>query len=606
MKMFNINSALIVCLLFAMNTMMTAQDKKSDDQTEEKVIIIKETKDKDGKIRVETITKENGEIEVEVTVDGEEVAVDDIEEIEIIELKDGNAFFLKEGLSLPENMEFKEDFKFNFKSDDSGQLGVMLKTEEGVQNGQEGTVVISEVFENSAAEAAGLKVGDIITAVDGKAVKTIAEAVEGIKAHKAEEDVKIDYTRAGKAASVTATLKKSKQRNTFMWKGDDGQSFKWQGKHDHWKDMSKGLTFKMDGDSDKGYLGISLSDEDNAEGAPVTDVNKESAAAKAGLQKGDIITGINGEKVASVKDLLEAMKGKKAAEEITIDYTRDGNAAQVKATLQKAANRRLGFFRSDDGEDYEIEIEMDNEGDKNHHWIEKKVEKRIKKLDIGNKGFLGVYLGGDNENGVKINGVVEEGAAEKAGLKKGDIITKINDTNIEKYSDLKQSLKGTKPDDVIKVTYTRDGQSKTVDVTLGKMKLHSMKNIISETGLDKCEDISKRIVIIKKKGEKDVEVETEIEEEIEINNPNQLEFQSMDLYPNPNNGTFTLNFQTDSKEAITVKVLSIQGKEVFREEIKDFSGSYTKKIDITNQAKGVYFLNILQGEQKMTKKLIYN
>ena len=605
MKMFNINAALTVLLIFVVSTVAMAQDKQSDDQKEEKVIIIKETKDKDGKIRVETITKENGEIEVEVTVDGEVVDVEDVEDIEIIELKDGNSFFEDNSFETVYDLKLKlnEDFNFNFKDDDRGQLGVMLETKEGVKNEEKGTVVISEVFENSAAEAAGLKAGDIITAVDGKAVTTISEAVEAIKAHKAEEDVKIDYTRDGKAASVTATLKKAKQRNTFMWKGDDGQSFQWQGKNDLFEDRDIHV---LKTHQNKGYLGINITDNENTKGAVITDINKESAAEAAGLKKGDVITGINGQKVESVNDLLNAMDGKKVDDEITIDYTRDGNTAQVKATLQKAANRRFGFFRSDDGDDYEIEIEMDNEGDKNHHWIEKKIEKHLGKVSMSQKGFLGVYLGGDDENGVKINGVVEEGAAERAGLQKGDIITKINDTAIEEYDDLSKALKDTKPEEVIKVTYTRDGQSKTVDVTLGKMKMPKMDAIIKGSGLDKCDDGSKRIVIIKKKGEEEVEVETEIEEEIEIDNPNQLEFQSMDLYPNPNNGTFTLNFQTDSKEAITVQVLSIQGKEVFREEIKDFSGSYTKKIDITNQAKGVYFLNILQGEQKMTKKLIYN
>ena len=58
------------------------------------------------------------------------------------------------------------------------------------------------------------------------------------------------------------------------------------------------------------------------------------------------------------------------------------------------------------------------------------------------------------------------GAAD-AGLQRGDVITKLDDTEIESGDDLSGVIDGKKPGDTMKVTYVRDGESHTVTVTLG-------------------------------------------------------------------------------------------------------------------------------------------
>ncbi|WP_329548094.1 trypsin-like peptidase domain-containing protein [Streptomyces sp. NBC_01356] len=70
--------------------------------------------------------------------------------------------------------------------------------------------------------------------------------------------------------------------------------------------------------------------------------------------------------------------------------------------------------------------------------------------------------------GVAVVEVKSGGAADKAGIEPGDIITKIGDTDITTITSLAEALAAEKPGDKVAVTYTRGGSEKTVDVTLGE------------------------------------------------------------------------------------------------------------------------------------------
>jgi len=70
--------------------------------------------------------------------------------------------------------------------------------------------------------------------------------------------------------------------------------------------------------------------------------------------------------------------------------------------------------------------------------------------------------------GVAVVEVKSRGAADKAGLEAGDIITRLGDTGITTITSLSEALAAESPGDKTSVTYTRDGDEKTVDVTLGE------------------------------------------------------------------------------------------------------------------------------------------
>jgi len=84
-----------------------------------------------------------------------------------------------------------------------------------------------------------------------------------------------------------------------------------------------------------------------------------------------------------------------------------------------------------------------------------------------NAAFLGVMTE-KAEKGAKVTEVTKGSSAEKAGLKEGDVITKIGDDVVTGPDDLYKAVGKHKPDEKVLITYLRDGKQMTANATLGK------------------------------------------------------------------------------------------------------------------------------------------
>ena len=89
--------------------------------------------------------------------------------------------------------------------------------------------------------------------------------------------------------------------------------------------------------------------------------------------------------------------------------------------------------------------------------------------DDANHAMLGVTTE-KIETGVRIQNITKESSAEKAGLKEGDVITKIDDKKIEDPDDLSKVIREHKPGDKVTVTYLRDKKEQKTTAELGKWK----------------------------------------------------------------------------------------------------------------------------------------
>lgn len=84
------------------------------------------------------------------------------------------------------------------------------------------------------------------------------------------------------------------------------------------------------------------------------------------------------------------------------------------------------------------------------------------------RGFLGVRPSTFERNqGVRLDDVIAKGAAKRAGLEEGDVITKMNDTTVRTHRDLRTFLAKESPNDVITVTLTRGDEEMTKTIRLG-------------------------------------------------------------------------------------------------------------------------------------------
>jgi putative serine protease PepD len=79
------------------------------------------------------------------------------------------------------------------------------------------------------------------------------------------------------------------------------------------------------------YLGVSLTSAQS--GAQVSDVRADSPAASAGIEAGDVITGVGGTSVESVADVSAAVDARRPGERVRVTLLRDGSSRSVEVTL---------------------------------------------------------------------------------------------------------------------------------------------------------------------------------------------------------------------------------------------------------------------------------
>jgi hypothetical protein len=78
------------------------------------------------------------------------------------------------------------------------------------------------------------------------------------------------------------------------------------------------------------------------------------------------------------------------------------------------------------------------------------------------------------------------------------------------------------------------------------------------------------------------------------------------IYPNPNNGKFTVVFSTSEVMHYTITLHNAIGQVIYEEELKDFTGYFTKNFDVIELGKGEYFLTIENSKnQRMEKVIVY-
>jgi hypothetical protein len=83
-----------------------------------------------------------------------------------------------------------------------------------------------------------------------------------------------------------------------------------------------------------------------------------------------------------------------------------------------------------------------------------------------------------------------------------------------------------------------------------------------------------------------------------------LNAKNVQLFPNPNDGNFTLSFELPAAGELSIKLLDGAGREVVNETITGFSGIFSKQYNIPLAKKGTYLLQLKQGERWMHKKIV--
>lgn len=190
---------------------------------------------------------------------------------------------------------------------------------------------INSIEKESAAEKAGLQKDDIITKVGDTKIEGSEDLYDAIGKYKPEEKVSITYLRNGKEATTSATLGKTANTGVFSFNGQDF-NFDMPKMNQNMNDW-KGMNFNFN--TRKPRLGLQIQDLAEGKGAKVLDVDSDTPAAKAGLQKDDIITEINGKAVSTVDDLKDSMKDVKEGDKFSVTFQRNGKTQTATINFPK-------------------------------------------------------------------------------------------------------------------------------------------------------------------------------------------------------------------------------------------------------------------------------
>ncbi|WKS95101.1 Do family serine endopeptidase [Riemerella columbina] len=210
------------------------------------------------------------------------------------------------GFAVPSNLARKvvEDIK-KFGMVQRGFLGVNvlnLSDEMAVKNYNQNEktnlkigsgVYVINTSDNSGAEDAGIRKGDIITKIDNQNISDYADLSLAIGRKRPGDEVSVTYLRNGKTYTVTATLKDQKGNTKTRTKADLTVIEK------------LGAQFQPLSEDNKVYYGLKS-------GVVVTNLEENSLlATKTGIDNNYIITEVNGKPVNSQKDIEKILSGYK-------------------------------------------------------------------------------------------------------------------------------------------------------------------------------------------------------------------------------------------------------------------------------------------------------
>lgn len=212
------------------------------------------------------------------------------------------------------------------------RLGVLTDP----QQSKDGAYV-REVQAGSPAQAAGLKAGDMITAVDGSAIGSAQELIEVIGAHAPDDTVKITYERSGKKRTTTAYLEGAPQENGGGMPGG-GMFGIPEGFGDELSRIfgggGSGLLGGGMNAAETPKIGISVEERMDGNGVETLEVTTGSAAEKAGLRKGDVITQLGSTKITAPQVLQNAIRQQQGSE-AALRYQRGSKTITGKILIPK-------------------------------------------------------------------------------------------------------------------------------------------------------------------------------------------------------------------------------------------------------------------------------
>jgi serine protease Do len=219
------------------------------------------------------------------------------------------------------------------------------------------------------------------------------------------------------------------------------------------------------------YLGVNLReiDADRAKelklreeaGVEITRVEEDSPAAKAGLKAGDVVLAYNGQRVEGMEQFSRFVRETPGGREVKLLVSRDGNTQTLAAKLG-ARKTPMAFATTIPRVEVPI-APMPPMPD---------LPRGLMMWRSSLLGIEGESLGGQMaeffgaKEGVLVRSVMKDTPAEKAGLRAGDVILKIDETKVSSPNEIGSTLRSLRDKKTFPITIVREKKEMTVTATV--------------------------------------------------------------------------------------------------------------------------------------------
>lgn len=207
--------------------------------------------------------------------------------------------------------------------------------------------------------------------------------------------------------------------------------------------------------------GLNLREE---RGVEVTRLEDDSPAAKGGIKTGDVVLEYNGERVEGVEQFVRMVRETPPGREVKLSITRNG----APQTLVVKTGSRKNWMTMRYGEAGAIELprlevremQIPDIPRPFMSWRSSIAGIEAESLDSQLAEYFGV------KEGVLIRSVMKGSAAEKSGLRAGDVIVKINDNRVSNPHEISSSLRGARSGKNVPVLVVRDKREMTIQLAM--------------------------------------------------------------------------------------------------------------------------------------------
>lgn len=218
------------------------------------------------------------------------------------------------------------------------------------------------------------------------------------------------------------------------------------------------------------FLGVNVSEIDSERaralnlkeeyGVEITRVEEGSPAEKAGLKKGDVVLEYNGQRVEGTEQFVRMVRETPSGRQVKLVISRNGAGQTLTVTTATRRGMALGPRTITIPPIQIPDIQIPDVPRANMTWRSSMLGVEAESVE----GQLAEYFG--VKEGVLVRSVMKGSAAEKAGMKAGDIILKVGDTRVATPREVSSAIRTQRGKGAFSVIVMRQHHEMTLNVSI--------------------------------------------------------------------------------------------------------------------------------------------